>query len=320
VFLYEAIRLDSAFVAPRVWMIPALVGQNARTARDEAGRHYRVLQSLKSRVTPFELAMIELAGCYLYGNLQCRATALEKGLRFAPGNRIVLENLGMAYDRLEKFEQAAEAYEPVVGSEMPYPPAYPEYARVLIKVKRFDEARAVLDKALTMRPVHPDAYRLLAAFAWKDKDSVKARSYELRSLEGMTNGKGAWGDVCESLGGTLIDMDEPRLAVRCLRDAVVEKPGVASPRSALARALLFSGDSGGAELEAESALGLDSSCSEAHALVGQLCLQRGSLQDARKHFRKYLNIDSVTVTALDFQRRLGTIESALQSRAAGTQR
>ena len=60
--------------------------------------------------------MIELAGCYLHGNLQCRVTALEKGLRFAPGNRIVLANLGLAYDRLEKFEQAVEAYEPVVRS------------------------------------------------------------------------------------------------------------------------------------------------------------------------------------------------------------
>ena len=32
VFLYEAIRLDSSFVAPRVWLIPALVGKN-RTRR-----------------------------------------------------------------------------------------------------------------------------------------------------------------------------------------------------------------------------------------------------------------------------------------------
>ena len=36
VFLYEAIRLDSSFVAPRVWLIPALVGKNLRADRDEA--------------------------------------------------------------------------------------------------------------------------------------------------------------------------------------------------------------------------------------------------------------------------------------------
>ncbi len=320
VFLHETIRLDSTFVAPRVWLIPGLVGRNEKTARDEAERHYRVLLSLKSGVTPFELAMIELSGCYLYGNLQCRAAALEKGLRFAPGNRIVLENLGNAYDRLEKFEQAAEAYEPVVRSGMPYPPAYPEYARALIKLKRFDEARAVLSRALGMRPVPPDAFRLLAAFAWKEGDSVKARSYELRSLEGVAGGKGAWGDVCESLGRTLLDLDEPRLAERCLREAVVEKPGAASPRAALARALLLSGEPADGEKEAMSALELDGSNREAHALLGQLCLQRGTLEEARDHFRRYLSTDSVTVTALDLQRRLGTIESALQSRAAGAQR
>jgi len=320
VFLHEAIRLDSSFVAPRVWLIPALVGKNLRADRDEAEKHYRVLTSLKSRGTPFELAMIELAGCYVHGNLQCRVTALEKGLRFAPGNRIVLENLGLAYDRLEKFEHAIGAYEPVVGSGMAYPPAYPEYARVLIKTKRFDDARAVLDKALAIRPIHPDAFSLLAAFAWKDNDSAKARSYELRFLEGLKSRHDTWGDACESLGRILLDMDEPQLGERFLRDAVVEKPGAASPRSALARALLLSGDLAGAEMEAESALRLNGSCSEAHALLGRLCLERGSLDQARIHLQKYLESDSLTVTALDFQRKLGAIESALGSRAAAGQR
>ena len=319
VFLYEAIRLDSSFVAPRVWLIPDLVGKNQPADRSEAERQYRTLQSLKSRVTPFELAMIELAGCYLHGNLQCRVNALEKGLRFAPGNRIVLENLGLAYDRLERFEQAIEAYEPVVLSEMAYPPAYPGYARVLIKTKRFDDARAVLDKALTIRPVRPDTYSFLAAFAWKDGDSAKARSYELRFLEGRKSRNGTWGDMCESLGRILLDMDEPRLGERFLRDAVAEKPGAASPRSGLARALFLTGDLAGAELEAESALRLNGSCSEAHALLGRLCLDRGSLDQARTHLQKYLELDSLTLTALDIQRKLGAIESTIKSRAADAQ-
>ncbi len=319
VYLYEAIRLDSSFVAPRVWLIPDLVGRSEKADHDEAQKHYRVLQSLKSGVTPFELAMIELAGCYLYGNLQCRVTALEKGLRFAPGNRIVLANLGLGYVRLEKFEEAAEAYDPVVQSHMAYPPAYPEYARVLIKLKRFDDARAVLDKALSIRPVDPDTYSVLAAFAWKNGDSAEARQYELRSLEGLKNRKGTWGDVCESLGRILLDMDEPALSAMFLHDAVVEKPGVASARAALARALTRTGDLAGGELEAESALRLNGSCSEAHALLGQLYLERGSLDQARAHIRKYLDLDSVTVTALNFQRKLGAIESTLGSRAADAQ-
>ena len=308
VFLHEAIRLDSTFVAPRIWLIPWLVMRNEKTARLEAERHYRVLQSLKGGVTPFELAMIELARCYLYGTLPCRVTALEKGLRFAPGNRIVLVNLGLAYSRLENFDQAAGAYEPVVRSGFSFPPAYPEFARVLIKTKRLDQARTVLDKALAMRPVSPDAYNLLAAFAWKDGDSAKARSYELRILEGRTNGKGTWGDVCESLGRIFIDMDEPRLAARFLRNAIAEKPAAASPRSALARALVLSGDPAAGELEAESALTLNPGCVEAHALLGRLFLERGAPERARTHIRKYLEMDSVTVTALDLRRRLGAIE------------
>ncbi len=32
------------------------------------------------------------------------------------------------------------------GRRYPYPPVYPEYARVLIKTKRLEEARTVLDE------------------------------------------------------------------------------------------------------------------------------------------------------------------------------
>jgi Flp pilus assembly protein TadD len=120
--------------------------------------------------------------------------------------------------------------------------------------------------------------------------------------------------VCESLGRILIDMDEPNRAVGFLRNAIVEKPGAASPHSALAHALFLSGDPAGGETEAKSALTLNDSCAEAHALLGQLCLQRGLSEQARAHFRRYLQMDSVTVTALDIQRRLGAIESTLGSR------
>jgi len=320
VFLYETIRLEPTFVAPRVWLIPSLVRSGEKRGRQEAEKHYRVLQSVTSGVTPFELAMIELAGCYLHGTLQCRATALEKGLRFAPGNKIVLLNLGLAYARLEEFDQAAEAYEPVVRSGLPYPPAYPEYARVLIKTERLDEARTVLRSAIDMHPISPDTYCLLAAFAWKDEDSVTARSYELKFLAGLTRKGATWGDACESLGRTLKDLGNLRLAVRFLRNAIIEKPGIASPRSALAHALVQWGDTANGKMEAESALMLDQGCAEAHALLGELCLEKGALNESRTHFRKYLEVDSVTVTALGIRRKLGEIESTISFRGIAVSR
>ncbi len=309
VFLYEAIRLEPSFVAPRVWLIPSLVGRNTAATRKEAEAHYKVLESLRSRVTPFELAMIDLAGCYMRGDIQCRVNALEMGLRFAPANRIVLENLGGAYVLLEKFDQAADAFEPVVRSGMPYPPAYPEYARVLIKTKRVGEVRSVLEKALALRPIDPDAYTILAAFALKDGDSAKAASYEVRYLEERTKRHAGWRDVCESVARILIDMQEPKLAANLLRGCVVEHPEIASAHSALSRALVASGDTAGGAEEAGRALALDGSCTEAHALLGQLLLQRGLPEQAIVHLRHYLERDSVTITALDFKRRLGGLEA-----------
>ena len=126
------------------------------------------------------------------------------------------------------------------------------------------------DKALALRPVFPDTYSLLAAFAWKDGDSVKARSYELNILEGLANKKGMWGDVCESLGRILMDMDEPaaRRAVsaqrRLRRNPVPLRPAPHWPGLSSCRVIRLVG-----KLEAESALTLNESCSEAHALLGK---------------------------------------------------
>jgi tetratricopeptide (TPR) repeat protein len=233
--------------------------------------------------------------------------ALEKGLRFAPGNRIVLVNLGLAYYRLEKFNQAVEAYEPVVRSDMPYPHAYWEYARVLTKTGQFDEARSVLQKGLTVRPVAGDTYDYLAAFAWKDGDSVNAKSFELRSMEGSANRKRTWDEVFDSIGRILIDLREPRLAVRFLQKAVAADPDSAPRHAALARAFLALGDSATGEREAQSALVLNEGCNEAHALLGRLYQERGSYDDARTHFRKFLERDSLTATAFDIQRRLSEL-------------
>ncbi len=313
VFLDEAIRLDSTFVAPRVWLIPPLVSAGTEHARLEAEAHYRVLGSLMSRVTPFELSMIELAGCYLEADLPCRVAALEKGLRFSPGNRIILENLGTQYYRLERYEEAAASYEPLIRSGMSYPPVYPEYARVLIRRKQFDRARTVLDSALALLPVDPDTYALLAAFAWKDGDSARAKTYELNLMQGLERRKRPTTSPFEVLGRTLVDLEEPYLALRFLQMAASENSDASSPHCALARALYFVGDTAGADSEANAALAHSDSCVEAHLLIGNICERRGEMNFARTHYQKYLQIDSVTVTARELQRKLMTMEVAVKN-------
>jgi len=61
---------------------------------------------------------------------------------------------------------------------MYHPPLYPEYAGALIRLKRFDDARKALAIGMNLKPVDPDTYGLLAAFAWKDGDSAAAERYE----------------------------------------------------------------------------------------------------------------------------------------------
>jgi Flp pilus assembly protein TadD len=310
----DAIRLDSTFVAPHVWLITGLVGSGSM---DEAEAHVAALRAVEHEATAFEKAMIEYADRLVHGNRREQLRALDKALLHAPGNRIVLVNRGWNRFELEDYEGAAEDLRPVVESEMDFPPVYPWYARALVKLQRREEAREVLNQALDLTPVDGDTYSLLAAFAIRDGDSVAASRYELEAYESFRSSGIEWQDIYYDIGCLLLDMNRPKIASRYLLRAISLAFHSAPLHTEHARALCQMGDTTAALEAVNEALLNEPDNADAHLLLGKIFDARGDTAEAVSHYRIHLAGDSVSASAMQAERRLallgGTGDGSRQS-------
>jgi len=304
--LYKAIELDSTFVAPRVWMVPDLV---AAGKTDEAEVHVAALKAAVREATAFERAMIEYADKCLDGDLSEQLRALDKGFTYAPGNRILHTNRGWTRYELGDYEGAARDFRAVVESGMAFPPAYPWYARVLAKLGKWDEARRVLDQALNLTHVSGDVYVHLTAYALRDGDTSAASRYELEAYEGLRSLGMRWEDVYVDVGRLLLDMELPMIADRYFVRALATNPNSAMLRADRAQAFCQMKDTAAALVAIHEALVLEPSCAEAHLLLATILDASGKTADAVGHYRAYLRHDSVSVMAMEAERRVTLLGS-----------
>jgi tetratricopeptide (TPR) repeat protein len=174
-YLYRAIQLDSTFVSPRVWLI-ARLGQEGKIS--EANQQYQKLQALELLATPFELAMIRWTRAYLDQDTLNQMRYLELALEYSPRNFILLVNL--AYERYMKqdFEAAIEAVRPALESKWEYPPMYALAGRCFIKTGQYEESKRLLSESLSIKPVHPYVFGMLAVLSHLERDTAAIRQYE----------------------------------------------------------------------------------------------------------------------------------------------
>ena len=309
-FLREALRIDSTFISPRVWLVRMRMSLGDS---NEAKAHYAILTRLSPTASPFESALIEYAAASIARSARGRAHALGKALLFAPGNRILLINLAEERGEIGDFEGAASALEPVVGSSMYYPPAYPDFAHALVTLRRFGEARSALAAGLAMKPVDPETFGLLAAFAASDGDSAGAERYESLYGDRLTDFGRSRQDAEFGIGRYLLDMGSFVSGRRYLERAVAIDPGSALTRCSLARAYHATGDTLPAIREAERALALDPGARDAHLLLGTIADERGDTLSALRHYRRFLSSDSESVTAAHTARRALLLSTARKS-------
>jgi tetratricopeptide (TPR) repeat protein len=216
-YMKRAIALEPSFIAPRLWLISGYV-----MARDfdSAREHYRYLESIESTASPFEQAMIGWAGAYIAGDAAVQQRHLEVALRYSPDNDLLLIMLGEARFRLDDFEGALAALEPLLRMKWRYPTLYTLQGASLLALGRVEEARQALTAALANAPVDGDVYGMLAAVALARGDVGEAERY--RRLQGARSrevGTPA-GAATESFAVHLLRVGLHERAAENLRDAL----------------------------------------------------------------------------------------------------
>jgi len=271
--LQRAIELDPGFIAPRIWLVSALVSTGDLASARE---HYRVLRSLEHGASPFELAMIRWADAYIRGEVAEQARHLEVALDFSPGNNILLVNLAWVRYQMGDCDAALGALRPAAAARWRFPPLYDIQGRCLILLGRPAEARRCLEDArAAVDAVEPTHAAMLEALAVADGDSVAAARFHELYLTRLDEQKPApppsdLGPIYARLGGLADGSGAHDRAAWLFEHAVEQEPRSASHRLALAEALLRTGDRDRARAQAAEALKLDPALGRAGELLREL--------------------------------------------------
>lgn len=192
-------------------------------------------------------------------------------IRRAPANYRAWLNLGRAYNELEQYENAANAFKaaiPLVPANSPDEIAltWSALAETWVSAGHLDQAIDALEKATRLYPMNADLCAQLAN-----------AHYELGSV--LSRKGDADGEIAE------------------YREAVQINPGNAFLWLPLARALRERGDRDGSIVAYREAIRLDPSFVSFRVLVGDLFLEKGDLESAIIECREVARVDSTASAA-----------------------
>jgi serine/threonine protein kinase/tetratricopeptide (TPR) repeat protein len=304
-YLREAIKLDSTFIAPRIWLLATLT----ESGKDqEAEEQYRVLLRLEQNASPLERALIRWSGACLNQDLQAQAQALETALDFSPKNNVLLYLLGRIRYLLGDFKGAAEAIQPAVDMKWRFQPAYYMLGASYSSIKMFREAKAVLEQSLLLEPVYPPTYSVLAALSLLEQDTVKSQQYAKTYFEKETASGKSRDSIYAALGSVLLSHGLYGGSAGYLSRAIDLNPRDPQYHYVIGRAFQGSGLVDSAQAHFYRAVELDPALVDVHIDLGEVYVQKGDTARAIRHYRTYLKNDSTSAQAKEIQQRVSMLE------------
>ena len=295
IYLRRAIELDSTFVTPRLWLIASLASESAQVAEE----HFRTLQRLESGSSPFEQTMIKWTGAYLADDQPGQERYLQKALTLAPRNNILLLDLAQTQIVQNKYTEAVEALLPAVESRWNYWPPYYFLAECYDHLGKYDKAREALEQSLSVTSVDPKVYRLLFTLMVRKGDTAKATVYKNLFLQGSRDVGGSLDASYASLAMACATKGFDGEAVKCYRSAVELRPDTAWYHDSLGNALYRQGNASASQEEYLRAITCDPKSVNAHRMLGRITESQGRPEEALRHYREYLRIDSTSAEAAE---------------------
>jgi len=303
--LEQALAADSAYIAPRVWMISGIV---ALGRYKEAKKLYLYFETRKGEIHPFEQAMIDWAGAHIAGDLLSEGNALERALRYSSDNYIVLVNLASTRYMLKQYREAMDALLLIKRMEWPYPPYLALLAACEYKLGRYKESRATLDSCLSNAVVDNDVYSLLALHSLRAGHQKDVLAYEDKYFEMLRGQKIFVPQSYLELAKFYLDFEEAKRAMRYLDLATGNMRELPLRYQLLkAQALLSLRDTLTAVQDLKAGLVRHPRNSEAHFLLGKVFYNQGEMMKSLFHLRKCLETDSTGSNEREVRRLILTI-------------
>ena len=305
-YLRRAIELDSSFISPKVWLIPKLV---ARGALPEANEHYHHLLALEARANPFEQVMIDWTGAFIKNEPAAQARYLTMALDYSPQNAILSFSLGRVRYLMQDYPGCIEALAPAVEMRWSYSPMYYLLGASHHQLKKYDEARNILEQSLSIKPVYPQTYCLLSTLWRKEADTTRARQYENLYINRAKESGTPLGNIYAALANWNHAESFFDNAIKYYRLALSLQPERPDHHQGLAEALYQKGDIETATQEYLRTLELDAANAGAHLKLGEISETKGETLKALAHYRAYLGLDSTSANAIFVKERVAKLQN-----------
>ncbi|MBR6099098.1 tetratricopeptide repeat protein [bacterium] len=126
----------------------------------------------------FYEAFYELGICHLLEGIPCGAIKnFVCAIRINPENPSAILQLGVAHELCEEEDMALMIYQKLIENTPNYIKAYEHKSRLLMKLKRYKEACAVLINLIKIVPTYADAYLGIATCLEKTGNKSDAQRY-----------------------------------------------------------------------------------------------------------------------------------------------
>ncbi len=191
------------------------------------------------RADPRHVAALKIAGraMRLQGRAADAIALLEPAARVSHDAELDTE-LALALRQAGRADDAASRLRRAVKRTPPYPPAFAEFAQLLISLQRFDEAAETLRRGVDAAPMASALHAQLGLLLLERRNHAEAKAVFGRLLALYPG----FPDALFGLGKTHQELHENEPAAACLRQYLMARPAHWGAWISLGHCLLALGD------------------------------------------------------------------------------
>jgi tetratricopeptide (TPR) repeat protein len=232
-------------------------------------------------------ALSNLGGAYHRLGRDDEATLLvKKALEIRPGYALAYNNLGTILASQHAYEDAIKAYETAVEMDSSHPDIWNNLGTVLLSLGRIEEAQRCFWSAQEAKPGLPQTQYNIGTSYLRDGHV----DWAIEWLKLVARPSLSWPEAHYNLGIAYLKKGSFEEAAHCFREALRLRPGFAEAHNNLGEAYVKKGDYEQARRQFRLALALNQDLAEAHEGLGRVFLGMGLADEAREAFEKALHL------------------------------
>jgi tetratricopeptide (TPR) repeat protein len=267
--------------------LAALLGAGQFAAAESNARELLALQ-------PDAGVIWQILGAALAAQGKDSLPALIMAVRLLPDDAGVHHNLGNAFARLERFDNAVSSYRRAVALNSNFAEAYNHLAQVLMSLGQFSEALKCCCRAIDLEPGFVEAHdnRGTVMLALGRLDEAQASCQQAIALDPE------FAEAHNNLGTVLHQRGQLEQAVASYRRALQLSPNLAEGHNNLGNTFRSLGQLSQAEVSYDRALQIDSRFVQAYCNRATVLRLQGMTEQAQASCRAALKIDPQSAAAI----------------------